>query len=140
MSRQSQRVTLLSRSLTTAVNSTATDWVGATCSPTALVCEAVFVRGGGGTDATFYLQTSLDGGTTAIDIGCFYFQTTTASKIFTLSALTPVTTIYTPTDGSLTNNTVKDGIIGDCFRLKYATQGTYTTNSSIGIYLLLKGG
>ena len=45
--------------------------------------------------------------------------------LFNLSSATPATTQYTPTDGSLAANTCKDGLLGNMYRAKYTTTGTY---------------
>lgn len=101
--------------------------------PRALVVQASFSYGAGGTAVDAYLQTSLDGGTTWVDIAQFHFTTTTARAVFNLSSLTPVTTQYAPTDGSLASNTAKDGILGQMFQVKLASTGTYTGATALSI-------
>ena len=93
--------------------------------PEAVLLQANFTYGSGGTTASAWVQTSVDQGVTWIDIANFSFTTASARTTFNLSALTPVTTQYTPTDGSLTANTAKDGQIGNLFRVKTTTTGTY---------------
>jgi len=66
-----------------------------------------------------------DGGDTWIDVANFHFTTGSASLIYSLSSATPVTTEYTPTDGLLDANTSVDGIIGNLWRMKPVTTGTY---------------
>lgn len=95
--------------------------------------QANFTYGGGGTTVDAYLQTSVDGGTTWVDIAQFHFTTASARAAFNLSSLTPVTTEYTPTDGTLTANTAKDGLLGPIFQVKLASTGTYTTGTSLRI-------
>jgi hypothetical protein len=94
-------------------------------SPRQLTVQANFTYGSGGTSADAYVQTSLDGGATWTDIANFHFTTASARKIYNLSAATPVASIATPNDGSLSSNTAVDGILGTHFRIKYATVGTY---------------
>jgi hypothetical protein len=67
----------------------------------------------------------VDGGTTWIDIANCHFTTSSARVLFNLSPLTPVTTIYTATDGTMSANTAKDGVLGNWLRMKYTTVGTY---------------
>lgn len=93
--------------------------------PRNLTIQANFVYGSGGTNATVYIQTTLDNGETWTDIACFQFTTASARKIVNLSAQTPVTTAATATDGTMTANTAQDGILGPRFRAKYASTGTY---------------
>jgi hypothetical protein len=87
--------------------------------------QGTFTYGSGGTSADAYVQTSLDGGTTWIDVANFHFLLASARFTYNLSSLTPVTTEYTPTDGSIAANTAKDGVIGNLLRVKWVTVGTY---------------
>ncbi len=91
----------------------------------AMAAQLRLAYGSGGTSVKVYLQTSLDQGTTAIDIACAAFTTASAVKALNFSALTPKTTAVTPTDGTLTDDTAVDGILGDQFRLKIVSLGTY---------------
>lgn len=94
-----------------------------------LSVQANFVYGSGGTTVNAYLQTSLDGGLTWIDIAQFSLTTAAARFIYNLNAQTPVTTEYQATDGTLGANTAKDGILGAQFRVKYVTTGTYVATT-----------
>jgi hypothetical protein len=94
-----------------------------------LCAEAQFTYGSGGTTVDAYLQTSFDNGNTWVDIAQFHFTTASASAIFNLSSLTPVTTQYTPTNGTLAANTAKDGILGPLFQVQLVTTGTYVGSS-----------
>lgn len=82
------------------------------------------VYGSGGTTIKVYVQTS-DDGTTWDDIACWAPSNANAFKRWNFSALTPVTTPITPTDGSMADNTAQDGILGMQVRLKVVTIGTY---------------
>lgn len=104
-----------------------------------ITLQANFTYGSSGTTAVAYVQTTLDGGTTWCDIANFAFATTSAIKVCTLSALTPVTTVYTPVDGSLASNTVKDGVLGTQFRVKLTTTGTYATATTLRIDAIVRG-
>lgn len=97
-----------------------------------LVLQAVFVYGSGGTSAKAWVQTSIDGGTTWFDIASFAFTTASATRLYSLDT-TAVTSIYTPTDATLTDNTVKNGLLGDKYRVKYTTTGTYVAATSLTI-------
>jgi len=101
------------------------DWVSDLDGLMAAAAQMRLAYGSGGTSVKAYLQTSLDQGTTPIDIACFTFTTAGASKARNLSALTPKTTDVTPTDGTLTDDTSVDGILGDRFSLKIVSVGTY---------------
>lgn len=105
-----------------------------------LVCEAIFVRAGGGTTAKFWIQTSLDGGVTWVDIINFAFATTTASKLTAVvdNPATPLTPATAPTDGTLGDDAIVNGVLGSMLRVKYTTTGTYTGASSIAIYAVAK--
>lgn len=95
--------------------------------------QVKFAYGSGGTTCKVYVQTSLDQGTTWVDVYCAAFTTSSATKIVNLSGLTAKTTAATPTDGSLTDDTAVDGVLGDRLRAKITTTGTYATNTSISV-------
>jgi hypothetical protein len=56
--------------------------------PQKLTAQGNFVAGGGGSTVTAFLQTSLDGGVTWIDIASFAFTTSSLRKIFSLTTAT----------------------------------------------------
>ena len=98
------------------------------------VCvQGNFTFDSGGATVNAWLQTSLDGGLTWCDIAQFSFTTASARAVFNLNSQTPNTTAVTPTDGTLTANTSKDGILGNQFRVKYQTTGTYGGASALSI-------
>jgi len=97
-----------------------------------LTVQAKFVYGSGGTNVTAWLQTSLDGGATWIDIAGFQFTTTTATRVYSLTR-TAVASIYTPTDGAIAPNTAKDGILGSHYRVKYTTTGDYAGGTTLQV-------
>jgi hypothetical protein len=122
--------TLLNRAITTALSGeaqTAIDKLAGIKSAT-LQCE--FAYGSGGTSAKVYVQVSLDQGLSWIDVACFAFTTSSSVKVVNLSARTPVTSAVTPSDGSLTDNTVIDGILGAVMRAKITTTGTYANTTA----------
>jgi hypothetical protein len=102
-----------------------------------LVVEGQFVYGSGGTTSKVYIQTTFDG-INWIDIACLAFTTTSGKRIFSLNKLEPVTTIHTPTDGAMTDNTSKDGILGKKIRTKYVTTGTYAGDTNLSVYVFFK--
>ena len=68
---------------------------------------------------------------TWVDIFCAVFTTTAGFKIVTLSGLTPRTTVLAPTDATLADDTVVDGVLGDRLRLKITSTGTFGSGSVI---------
>jgi hypothetical protein len=104
--------------------------------PTHLSAQAQLVGGSGGTSIDAWLQTSLDGGTGWIDVAQFHVTNTPVVLVVNLSASTPVSS-FTPTDGTLGANTVKDGIIGSKLRAKWSSQGTYTSSSGATVFTLV---
>lgn len=90
-----------------------------------LAASAKFTYGSGGTNATAYVQTSLDGGLTWVDIMSFQFLTTTATKVSAVNTTVALAAGVTPTDGSLSANTILNGLLGDRLRVKLTTTGTY---------------
>lgn len=90
----------------------------------------------GGTTIKAYLQTSVDGEATWIDIICFAFGNSAETKISKVQATNALTANTTPSDGALTDDTVLDGVIGDQCRVKYVVAGTF----SAGTITLAVGG
>lgn len=93
-----------------------------------ILAATIYARlayGSGGTTVRAYIQTSLDQGQTWIDVVSILFGTTSEAQVVNLSGLTPKTTAATPTDGSLTDDTCVDGVLGDRLRLKVVSAGTY---------------
>lgn len=102
-----------------------------------LTLQGTITVAAGGTTAKAWVQTSLDGGTTWADIANFAFTTSTATRVYHLTAAA-VTSIATPTDGSLADSTAVNGVLGDRIRVKLTTTGTYTGASSFVIWATFK--
>jgi len=102
-----------------------------------LLMQAIFNHGSGGTTAKVYVQTSLDEGTTWIDIACFAFATADETRLMKVMATDDLTDNTTPTDGSLTDDTTLSGVIGDRIRGKLVVVGTYS-NSTIDLVVEAK--
>jgi hypothetical protein len=107
--------------------------------PTNIVLQGTFTYGSGGTSADAYVQTSVDAGATWTDVAEFHFITASARFLYNLSSATPVTAEYTPTDGSLTANTSKDGLIGSMWRVKYSSTGTYAGGTALRVDAFANG-
>ena len=75
----------------------------------------------------------------SVDIMCFAFTTAAATKMSAVYAGIALGAAVTPTDGSLTDNTILNGALGDQFRLKYVTTGTYSGATSLQVDLVVKG-
>lgn len=102
------------------------DWVVGLDGMTGANVQLAMKYGSGTASGTVYLQTSLDGGTTAIDIGAVSIGTVSAVSVLNFSGLTPVISDpVTPSDAALTADTAVDGILGDRLRVKVVTSGTY---------------
>lgn len=97
----------------------------------ALTVHSAFAYGSGGTSAKAYVQTTFDGGANWVDIMCFAYTTTAAKTLNSVRVNTVVAANYTPTDATLSDNTIKDGLLGDRIRVKYTTTGTYAGTSSL---------
>ena len=105
-----------------------------------LVVQAVFTYGSGGTNATLYVQTSLDQGVTWVDIMSLQFLLATATKISACTTnIAPASQAFAPTDGSLTANTIVQGTLGNMFRTKLTTTGTYAGNTTLSATALVVG-
>jgi hypothetical protein len=118
-------------SITTA-GTTVGDWLTGLDGMLALTAQLTFAYGTGGTDVRAYLQTSLDGGTTAIDIACVKFALAGETVVLNFSAATPRTAQLTPTDSGLADDSAVDGVLGDRIRLKVVSTGTYANTVLAG--------
>jgi len=100
--------------------------------------EANFVYGSGGDTLKVIVETTLNQGITWIEIARLAFAQASAEKVINLSALTPVTTVYAPT--ALSDDTVKDGILGDRFRARTlkGAGAAYAGNTSLSLRLHLR--
>lgn len=109
------------------------DWVDGLDGMSAVSIQARLAYGSGGTTARAYVQTSLDGGDTAIDVACILFGVASEVAVINLSGLTPKTTQVTPTDGALTDDTCVDGVLGDRLRVKLVSTGTYAGSTLLSV-------
>ena len=100
---------------------------------TAATIQVKFAYGSGGTTARAYVQTSLDQGTTWIDIISVLHTTSSEVAVFNISGLTPKTTAIVPGDGALSDDTAIDGILGDRLRVKVVTTGTYAGQTVLSV-------
>lgn len=104
-----------------------------------LAAQAIFTYGSGGATAKFWVQTSLDGGVTWIDIMSFAFTTATLTKVSGVQLFTALGPAITPGSGALADNTIINGLIGDQIRVLGTTTGTYAGGTSIAITALGRG-
>lgn len=119
--------------ITTAVSLVASAPVGLGVSGTGeVVVQIDFAWGSGGTSGTVWLQTSLDG-TTWIDIASMSFLAVSKSRVLSLSARTVITAAITPTDGTLAADTAISGVLGQLYRTKLTTVGTYAGGTAITV-------
>ncbi len=101
-----------------------------------LIASAVFTYGTAGTTAKFWLQSKI--GDTWMDIANFAFLLATATKVIALTSLITVASVA-PTDGTLADDAINDGLLGDLLRIKFTTTGTYATSTTIKIDVLPRG-
>lgn len=92
-----------------------------------LTLQGRLAYGSGGTSIDVYVQTSLDEGTTWRDIAQWSWTTSAANAAYNLSGLTDKTTAVAATDGTLTANTSVAGLLGERFRVKLVSVGTYAS-------------
>lgn len=131
------RIALLSETVTAAVTGTATPAVQMQ-GLKQLTIQAVFTYGSAGTTAKYWIQTSLDGGVTWIDVAQFAFATATATKVSSVFGTVALAAGTTPTDGTLADNTILNGLLGDIIRVKRTTVGTYAGGTTIAISALAR--
>ena len=98
-----------------------------------LALHAEIVVAGGGTTAKAWVQTSYDGGLSWCDIASFAFTTSSARRLYNLTDVV-VSSIATPSDAALADNTAVNGFLGPILQVKLTTTGTYTGNSTFVIW------
>jgi len=126
--------TLCSVAVTTAVTGSIQTPVTGFGKVTALTIQAAFTYvASSATSCDAYIQTSADGGTTWADIANFHFTTASATQIVNVSGLTAVTTPVAITDGTISNNTVQQGMLGDRYRVKITSVGTYGAGTTLAV-------
>lgn len=98
--------------------------------------QSVFLYGSGGTTVKAWLQTTFDNGATWVDVASHAFTTSAATKISSVYAgIAPASQAFAPTDGAMTDNTVVNGVLGDQFRVKVITTGTYAGLTSLNVWV-----
>jgi hypothetical protein len=101
-----------------------------------LAAQINFVRDAGGTSIKAYVQTTFDEANWC-DIICFALTTTSARRVSAVVLATALAANITPTDGTLTDNTILSGLLGSKIRIKYVVVGTYT-DSTVRLDLVLR--
>ena len=89
---------------------------------------SIFTYGSGGTTAKAWVQASYDGGTTWMDIANFAATTASKTRAYNLTRAA-VTSIATPADASLADDTSVNGFLGPLIRVKVTTTGTYAATT-----------
>jgi hypothetical protein len=87
--------------------------------------------GSGGTSIKVIWETSLDQGSTWIEVCRMAMAAASEENVVNLSGLTPKTTIITP--AALSDDTCQDGVFGDRWRARIITVGTYAGNTSLSL-------
>lgn len=123
---------LCSTAVTSAVTQSIQTAVTGFGAPQALTIQARFAPVSGGTSCDAWVQTTVDG-TNWIDIAQFSFTTSAAQKIVNVSGMTAVTTPTSVTDGTLTANTVQQGVLGDQYRVKVTSVGTFAAGTTLTV-------
>lgn len=114
----------------TAAGTQTGDWVTDLDGMLACLASLRLAYGSGGGEVRAYLQTDIPDGTVA-DIACVLFSTASEQKLINFSALTPKLTQMAPTDGTLTDDTAIDGLLGTMLRLKVVVSGTAYAASTL---------
>lgn len=121
--------------ITTALTASASTPINPGVSGASALILTDFVYGSGGTTFSVWVQTSLDG-VVWIDVCNMSGTTASMSRVQNISSRTVITSPYTVTDGTLTANTVHDGIVGALWRTKITTTGTYAGASTLTVTVL----
>lgn len=95
--------------------------------------QANFTYGAGGTSIKGIVETSLDQGTTWIEVGRFAFTTSSAEKLFALLGAKEIVAALSP--AALSDDTAISGVFGARWRASILTVGTYTGNTGLSFRL-----
>lgn len=97
--------------------------------------QANFSYGSGGTTCKVYLQTSFDDGITWRDVATLAFALASLNKLATINKAIVATVQTAIQDGVLADDTIVNGVLGEKFRLKIISVGTYAgvTNLRVDI-------
>lgn len=85
------------------------------------------------TSAKAYVQTSLDDGVTWVDIACFAFTLASATKKGHISRQ-QVLAVAAITTGTLADDTLVQGFLGDRLRVVFTSVGTYGAGTTFAVY------
>ncbi len=118
--------TLFAGAITTALTSEASDAIVDLDGMNAATLVAKLGYGSGGTSIAAVVQTSLNGGTTWLDVARFDFTTSSATKTANLSGLTAKGVAAYAALGS---EGVTDGLLGDRLRAVITSVGTYVNTT-----------
>lgn len=103
-----------------------------------LVVQTIFFRGGGGTTAKVFIQSTVDGGTTWFDVMQMAFTTSSATKVGTVGILSAGVNPAAVGSLALADDTIADGFLGDQLKVTVVTVGTYTTLSTVAVTAFAK--
>jgi hypothetical protein len=106
--------------------------LGAGCNYLGLLAQFTYVASAA-TSVKAWVQTSFDGGVTYFDIMNFAFTTSTLNKWAAVSTNIVCAAPATPTDATLADNTMNNGLLGDRVRIKLTTVGTYGAGTNLTI-------
>ena len=103
-----------------------------------LSVQSTFTYGSGGTATKVYVQTSLDNGATWRDVACQTFTTAAAKKFSAVNGITALAASQAVSDGALADDTILSGLLGDLYRVKVVTTGTYAGATSIAVSAVIQ--
>lgn len=103
--------------------------------PLSVGAQVKLTYGSGGTTVVVWIQTSFDGGTTWSDVMVFAFATASARKFGAVNRQTAVTPVAM-TDASGAADAKTDGVVGQLWRAKYTSTGTYGGNTRLQVDIL----
>jgi hypothetical protein len=121
-----------SLSFTTAVTNLASTPVTGIGKVLGLSLLCAFTATSGGTTCKVYVQTSLDGGITWYDLKQFAFTTSSAVRNANADGLAQVASA-TPTTGTMADDAIAHGLVGDRLRFVVTTTGTYGAGSKVDV-------
>lgn len=132
--------TLCNLGITAALTASVQTAVSGLGAPRSITFQAAFTYvADSATSVNAYVQTSVNGGVTWFDVAEFGFTTASATKYLNCNGDTAVASAASLTDGSLTANTSINGFLGDRYRVKITSVGTYGAGTQLRIDAFPRG-
>lgn len=102
---------------------------------TELTVQARWSPTGGGTSLIAYIETSIDGGVSWVDIARIDYATGSRLAVFGIVSGSLAVATY----AALSSEGTRAGFLGDRLRLRYTSTGTFSAGSQLTVHYAVRG-